>query len=309
MEHKNGFRLASLLLLAPFPVAAGNATARQAKPLEPWGAPLRASKRVNPERADAYSVKVGAGIFERECVACHGAKGGGDGPRAADLDRRPGNLSEARMWDQTDGALFWKLTEGREHMPGTRMRLSDDERWHVINYVRTLAPADAAPTEPKFPLEEEARKALTQVVHAYEAVCAGLVAKGDGAAAAAAAQKLAGAAAAFAAVDPATLPEAARSAWLEDAKAIAAAAEALKSSSQDVPRLRTALGAFSTTLIAAIERYGHAEATPIFVFVAHVAGGQSLSWIQTDPKPRDPYGAGGDTEKQLPKRRLGGTKR
>jgi mono/diheme cytochrome c family protein len=290
-------------------VGVQSAAGQDKKPLEPWVAPMRASKKANPEHADANSLSVGKRIFERECLACHGAKGLGDGPKAADLERRPGNLADPALWDESDGALFWKLTEGRAPMPATKTLLSDDERWHVINYVRTLAPTEAAPSIPKFVLEDAPRKALSQVIRAYETLRTGLVDKGDGAAAAAAVPALADAAAALAAVDAASIAEAARSAWLDDAKALSAAAEALKSAGADVPKLRAALGACSAALIAALERYGHNEAGAVFVFVAVPTGGQPLSWIQTEPKPRDPYGAGGDTEKQQPKQRLGGKKR
>jgi mono/diheme cytochrome c family protein len=286
----------------------GMAAAQQGKPpLEPWVAPSRASKKANPEHSDSNSLNVGKRVYERECMACHGSKGMGDGPKAADLERRPGNLADPAMWDQSDGALFWKLTEGRAPMPATKLLLSDDERWHVINYVRTLAPAESAPSAPKFALVEAPRKALSQLIRAQEALRAGLVDKGDGAAVAAAVPALVDAAAALATVDAASLPDAAKSAWLDDAKACAAAADALKSAGEDIPKLRAAFGAFSTALIAAIERYGHSEAGPIFVFAA--GDGKALSWIQTEPKPRDPYGSGGDAEKQQPKRRLGSKKR
>ena len=44
------------------------------------------------------------------------------------------------MWDQTDGALFWKTTEGKKPMPEYSKLLKDDERWDVVNCIRTLAP-------------------------------------------------------------------------------------------------------------------------------------------------------------------------
>ena len=44
------------------------------------------------------------------------------------------------MWQQTDGAIFWKLTEGKTPMPAWGETLSEEQRWSVVNYVRTLAP-------------------------------------------------------------------------------------------------------------------------------------------------------------------------
>jgi mono/diheme cytochrome c family protein len=290
--------LAVLLSAAPL-------AAQQKKPLEPWVAPSRASRKVNPEHADSNSVDVGKRLYERECLACHGAKGLGDGPKAADLERRPGNLADPAMWDQTDGALFWKISEGRAPMPTMKALLSDDERWHVVNYVRTLPPADSAPSIPKFATQEPARKAISQVARACEALCDGLAGKGDGVASAAAVQALAETVSALATVDVAAIPDDAKSIWAGDCKACQDAVAALQSAGQDVAKLRAALTGFSTTLIAAIEHHGHGEAGAIRVFVVTAPGGEALSWIQTDTKPRDPYGIGGDTLKLVPKRRLG----
>jgi mono/diheme cytochrome c family protein len=82
-------------------------------------------------------------LYVKECASCHGTAGKGDGPAAKDLERKPGDLSSPKLTDQTDGALFWKLTEGNKPMPSMREVFSEEDRWTVINYVRTLAPQDA----------------------------------------------------------------------------------------------------------------------------------------------------------------------
>ena len=78
------------------------------------------------------------------CLPCHGPAGKGDGPVAGTLERngvpvRPGNLSDPKMRDQTDGALFWKISEGRSPMPTFQEALPEAQRWDIVNYVRTLA--------------------------------------------------------------------------------------------------------------------------------------------------------------------------
>lgn len=283
-------------------------TAQQAAALEPWVAPTRASKKPNPEHADNNSVDAGKRIYERECLSCHGAKGMGDGPKSADLQRRPGNLADPAMWNQTDGALFWKISEGRAPMPATKTLLSEGERWHVINYVRTLPPAEAAPIAPKFALQEAARKAMSQVVRAYEHLCASLADKGNGATAAGAVPELAELVAALTAVEAAAIPDDAKKVWADDAQALAAECTALAGSGQDVARLRAALAAFSAALIIAIEHHGHAEAGALLVFSVASAG-KPQTWIQTEAQPHEPFGIGGGPDKQIPIRRLGGKKR
>ena len=110
-----------------------------------WVAPPRAARKANPIPADATSIAQGKELFVSSCLPCHGPQGKGDGPAAISLDRngtrvKPGNLSDPRMWQQTDGAIFWKMTEGNSPMPAFGETLKEEQRWALVNYVRTLAP-------------------------------------------------------------------------------------------------------------------------------------------------------------------------
>lgn len=107
---------------------------------EPWTAPARAAKKKNAVPSDDKSIAAGKVMYLQECRACHGDLGKGDGPSAHDLEKAPGDLSNPKLWEQSDGALFWKITEGRKPMPTYAQRFTDEERWSIVNYVRTLAP-------------------------------------------------------------------------------------------------------------------------------------------------------------------------
>ncbi len=107
---------------------------------EEWKAPARASRRKNPVPPDEKSLATGKAIYVRDCLSCHGAAGKGDGPAAKDLPKKCGDLSDPKQWEQTDGALFWKISEGKAPMTGYEKLLSEEDRWHVVNYLRTLAP-------------------------------------------------------------------------------------------------------------------------------------------------------------------------
>lgn len=63
----------------------------------------------------------------------------GEGIDAPQLARRPARLSGQRVQEQSDGLLWWKISFGKRPMPGYGFRLSPSDRWHVINYIRTLA--------------------------------------------------------------------------------------------------------------------------------------------------------------------------
>ena len=64
--------------------------------------------------------------------------GGGDGPKAEDLDTKSSDLTASVVQAQSDGALFWKITEGRGDMPSARTDLTDEERWIVVHHLRSL---------------------------------------------------------------------------------------------------------------------------------------------------------------------------
>jgi len=120
-----------------------------------WVVPPRAAARKNPVAANETSIALGKGVYERHCLACHGAKGKGDGPAAVHLEKSPGNLADPKLWEQSDGALLWKITEGHPPMPTFKLVTSDEERWPLVNYVRTFAPKPATSKQPKTEKPEE----------------------------------------------------------------------------------------------------------------------------------------------------------
>jgi mono/diheme cytochrome c family protein len=135
------------LLIAGVSAAAlylGAALAQDAKPgADEWIAPARAAKKKNPIEANEASLAKGKVVWAKECASCHGDKGKGDGPAVKDLEKKPEDLTLPKTLSQTDGALFWKITEGRKPMASYAQTLSEEDRWHVINYMRTLAPKPA----------------------------------------------------------------------------------------------------------------------------------------------------------------------
>ena len=102
-----------------------------------WKAP--ASVRATKNPVDAVTgVKLGEALFRENCVICHGKAGTGDGEAAAAMKPRPRSLVEKAVQAQTDGELFWKISEGRGAMPGWKS-LSEKERWSLVHYIRALA--------------------------------------------------------------------------------------------------------------------------------------------------------------------------
>ncbi len=102
-----------------------------------WKAPAAAIATKNPvEKAGA--LKLGQALFQENCVICHGKTGKGDGEAAAAMKPPPRSLADKAVQAQTDGELFWKISEGREAMPGWKS-ISEKERWSLVHFIRTLA--------------------------------------------------------------------------------------------------------------------------------------------------------------------------
>ena len=96
-------------------------------------------KLVNPFPPNPESLTAGETLYARTCQTCHGETGRGDGPLGVGLEPPPADLVvHVPLHPETD--LFGYIHDG---IPGTGMAplgdvLTDDEIWHVINYIRTL---------------------------------------------------------------------------------------------------------------------------------------------------------------------------
>jgi copper transport protein len=87
------------------------------------------------------SILMGQALFERNCVSCHGQTGEGDGPGAAALALPPPRLGDHVPF-HNDGTLFLWISEGipvdeaQKYMPSFKDQLSEEERWHLVNFLR-----------------------------------------------------------------------------------------------------------------------------------------------------------------------------
>src|SRR5262250_1151940 len=111
-----------------------------------WELPADADKTKNPVPTSEESTAKGKELYlERtkgNCVFCHGETGAGNEANFPRLRRKPADLTnKERMSAMTDGEVFWKITKGITGiMPaGERKMPTPEERWNVVNYVRTLA--------------------------------------------------------------------------------------------------------------------------------------------------------------------------
>lgn len=103
------------------------------------------SKFKRPWNKSAELVAAGEGLFQTNCIACHGAKGAGDGPAAAALNPKPRNFTSGDGWKQgrSPAKVFATITKGFSTMPsfGT---LPAEDRWALVHYLLSLGPDAAA---------------------------------------------------------------------------------------------------------------------------------------------------------------------
>ncbi len=106
---------------------------------EPWKAPAEADTIKSPFAFTPQIIREGEKLFSTYCVSCHGKNGLGDGSPGK-FNPPPANFHSKRVADQTNGALFWKLTNGRGiSMPSYKGVFSEEQRWQLIAYVRQFA--------------------------------------------------------------------------------------------------------------------------------------------------------------------------
>ena len=112
-----------------------------------WDIPADADKTKNPVKSTEQSIAAGKEIYmsrKGNCIFCHGDTGAGNEANFPKLRRKPADLSDVgRMPKLSDGELYWKITKG---IPGimpsyNEPRLTAEERWQVVNFIRTLAKA------------------------------------------------------------------------------------------------------------------------------------------------------------------------
>src|SRR5512146_3527603 len=101
-------------------------------PADKWGAPADAAAKPNPEAQNPDAPAVGRKLYMRTCVGCHEEDGSGKDTGAA-------NLRSPEVQAQSDGALFWKISNGNTAagMPSFAS-LPETDRWDIVTFLRTL---------------------------------------------------------------------------------------------------------------------------------------------------------------------------
>lgn len=104
-----------------------------------WVVPDEYKNMKNPTDA-SVDLDIGKSLYAKHCQSCHGKEGYGDGKKANEVEGDLGDFSSPEFHSQTDGELFYKTSFGYKDMPEYTKKMPDDEdRWLIVNYMRTLA--------------------------------------------------------------------------------------------------------------------------------------------------------------------------
>ena len=98
-------------------------------------APEETAEIKNPVVLDVESARKGKQSYLENGADCHGANIEGLKAEEAGLETDTPSLKD-RLKTHTDGDFFWKINEGKGAMPSFEDNLSDEQRWHIFNYIR-----------------------------------------------------------------------------------------------------------------------------------------------------------------------------
>jgi S-disulfanyl-L-cysteine oxidoreductase SoxD len=94
---------------------------------------------VNPLPGGQSDIATGRALYAMYCVPCHGPSGSGVNASVAKYFPRVGDLTSSELQQHGDGWLYATITTGTDLMPAYGHELDPQERWSVVEFVRTLA--------------------------------------------------------------------------------------------------------------------------------------------------------------------------
>lgn len=136
---KTSMKFATFLMVAVVSslLIFGNYAIAQTKP---WTVPAADKAIKAPVKlTDQSIIDNGKDLWAKNCKSCHGAKGIGDGPKAAMLKSKIVSFADPAFKSQTDGDIFYKTSKGRDEMPTYEKKIPDaNDRWALVAYMRSL---------------------------------------------------------------------------------------------------------------------------------------------------------------------------
>ena len=96
----------------------------------------------NPIEATEESVRAGLRVFGRFCRSCHGPRADGQGTTAPPGSRPANLIDDEWVHGDSDGDIYLVIRNGvppQYDMDAWEGRITDEEIWHVVNFLRNFA--------------------------------------------------------------------------------------------------------------------------------------------------------------------------
>ncbi len=136
-----------------------------------WLVPDDQSAIENPSAYNLENVKAGKDLYVLNCKSCHGDPGKNN-PLA--LVPLPVDIASERMHLNSEGALFYKISNGRGVMPPFQTSISEGDRWKLVNFIMNFKPGgevvlvDAPPVKAKLLASVNEQNSTVEILAEYE---------------------------------------------------------------------------------------------------------------------------------------------
>jgi hypothetical protein len=100
-----------------------------------WIVPGDRKGKLSPFLFNEVSLKAGARLYTINCLSCHGTPGKGN---YINLVPPPGDPATEKIQRNSDGEIYFKVTNGRGPMPSFKNALSSNDIWNVISFLRSF---------------------------------------------------------------------------------------------------------------------------------------------------------------------------
>jgi len=103
-----------------------------------WVVPAKYKSMANPLKGKGDADNVGKMLYAKHCKSCHGATGLGDGAKASSMKTKINSLKDGKFQAQNDGEVYFESFVGRDEMPNFEKKIPEEDRWALVNFIRTL---------------------------------------------------------------------------------------------------------------------------------------------------------------------------
>lgn len=104
-----------------------------------WVIMAKYRNMTSPYPVNNESIELGKTLYSTHCISCHGKKGEGNGPKAANIDTKIRSFLRAEFKEQNPGEVYYMSIVGRKDMPRFDKKIPDEEdQWAIVAYIMSL---------------------------------------------------------------------------------------------------------------------------------------------------------------------------